>query len=197
MAGVNWDSVLKKAQACMNSPVKQKEINNKVDLHMLGKITLGLSGGGRSAKTPEEAAVKFIDVLYREIQSHAGGSYASGGMGPSAIAALSNLDYGSPYRVGDKYYIDVYFEEDLARPSLAPTRYGGVDNIAVLLNSGYEAGHRVYGVWESHSIGDDERIGSLVSRGGAHFIQSAVDGFMGNYSTEYGVEKIEVSDAYT
>ena len=197
MAGVNWASVLKKAQACMNSPAKQREINTKVDLHMLGKITLGMSGGGRSPRPPEEAAAKFIEVLHKEIQSHAGGSYASGGMGPSAIAALGNIGHGTPYRVGDKYYIDVYFEDDLSRPSLAPTRYDGIGNLAALLNTGYEAGHRVYGVWEGHNIGDDERIASLVSRGGAHFIQSAVDGFMGNYSIEYGVEKIDISDAYT
>lgn len=196
MAGVNWASVLKKAQACMNSPAKKREINAKVDLHMLGKITLGLSGGGHAVKTPEEAAEKFIEVLVKEIQSHAGGSYASGGMGPSAIYALTNLNHGTPYRVGDKYYIDVNFEGDLARPSLAPTKYDGIGNIAALLNSGYTAGHRVYGVWESHSIDGDERIASLTSRGGAHFIESAVDNFMGNYSTEYGVEKISTSDAY-
>ena len=192
MAGVNWASVLKKAQACMNSPAKKREIDAKVDLHMLGKITLGLSGGGHATKTPEQAADKFIEVLVKEIQNHAGGSYASGGMGPSAIYALTKLNHGTPYRVGDKYYIDVNFEGDLARSSLAPTKYDGIGNIAALLNSGYTAGHTVYGIWESR----DERIASLTSRGGAHCSESAVDSFMGNYSTEYGVEKINTSGAY-
>lgn len=195
MAGVNWASVLKKAQACMNSPAKQRDIQAKVDMYMLGRIGLSMVGG-KKPKPPADAAKKFIEVLVKEIQNHAGGSYASGDMGPSAIYALSKLDFGTPVRVGNKYYVDVFFQGDLARPSLAPTKYDGIGNIAALLNSGYTASHRVYGVWESHAIGD-ERIASLVSRGGAHFIQGAVDSFMGNYATEYGVEKIEVSDTYS
>lgn len=199
MAGINLASVLAKAQACMNSSEKQREVKTKVDDYMMSRIgfVFGSSGGGggRPPKPPSLAASKFIDVLRNEISSHAGGSYASGGMGPSAIAALGELNHGEPYRVGDNYYIDVYFDSELGRPSLAPQKYDGIDNLAALLNNGYTAAHTVYGVWESHSIGD-ERIASLTSRGGAHFIQQAVRDFMGNYAAEYGVLEIQVSDVY-
>lgn len=197
MAGINWDSIMKKANACMNTTQKKREIRTKVDLHMLGKISLGSGGGKGSSHTPEEAADKFIEILMREIKTHENASYASGGISRSAIAGFPEIEHGTPYRVGDKYCIDIYFEGDLSRPSLAPSYYDGINNIIALLNSGYEAGHRVYGTWESRAWTDDERIASLVSRGGAHFIESAVDNFMGNYSTEYGVEKIDISDTYT
>lgn len=198
MAGINWDSIMKKANACMNTAQKKREIRTKIDLHMLGKLTLGGGGNGKgSSRTPEEAAEKFIEILMREIKTHENASYASGGISRSAIAGFPEIEHGTPYRVGDKYCIDVYFSGDLSRPSLAPSYYDGINNIIALLNSGYEAGHRVYGTWESRAWTDDERIASLVSRGGAHFIESAVDNFMGNYSTEYGVEKIDISDTYT
>ena len=198
MAGINWDSIMKKANACMNTTQKKREIRAKIDLHMLGKLTLGGGGNGKgSSRTPEEAAEKFIEILMREIKTHENASYASGGISRSAIAGFPEIEHGTPYRVGDKYCIDVYFSGDLSRPSLAPSYYDGINNIIALLNSGYEAGHRVYGTWESRAWTDDERIASLVSRGGAHFIESAVDNFMGNYSTEYGVEKIDISDTYT
>lgn len=197
MAGINWDSIMKKANACMNTTQKKREIKSKIDACMLGQIVLGSGSGKGSSRSPAEAADKFIEVLMKEIQTHANGSYASGGISRSAIAGFPEIEHGTPYRVGDKYCIDVYFNGDLSRPSLAPSYYDGINNIIALLNSGYEAGHRVYGVWESRAWTDDERIASLTSRGGAHFIESAVDNFMGNYSTEYGVEKIEISDTYT
>lgn len=198
MAGLNWSSILSKAQSCMNRTDKQREVQAKVENYMMSRIGFVFGsggGGGRLPKPPSLAAGKFIEVLRSEISSHAGGSYASGGMGPSAIAALGELDHGEPYKVGDKYYIDVYFDSELGRPSLAPQRYDGIDNLAALLNNGYTTAHTVYGVWESHSIGD-ERIASLTSRGGAHFIQQAVRDFMGNYAAEYGVLEIQVSDVY-
>lgn len=199
MAGINWESILEKAQACMNTPQKKRDIKAKIDMCMLGKILLSGGSGTQSIKSPKEAAEKFIEVLQLEIQMRKGGVYSSyedGHLGPSPISELSDLEFGEPYPVGDKYCIDVYFKDNLERPSLAPTKYDGIDNIAALLNTGYTAGHRVYGLWESHAWSDDERIASLISRGGSHFIEDAVDNFMGNYSSEYGVEKIEISDVY-
>lgn len=200
MAGINWGSILKKAQACMNTPSKQAEANAKIDAYMMSRVGLsfGASHGGGSGKAPKPpslAAGKFIEVLEKEIQSHVGGSYASGGMSQAAQAALSHITHSEPYRVGDRYYVDVFIEGDLSRPSLAPQHYDGIENIAALLNNGYTAAHTVYGVWESHSVGD-ERIASLTSRGGAHFVQQAVRDFMGNYASEYGVIDIDVSDVY-
>lgn len=201
MAGVNWGSILKKAQACMNTPEKKAEASAKIDAYMMSRVGLSFgslhgSGGKAPPKPPSLAAGKFIEILEKEIQSHVGGSYASGGMSQAAMAALSNISHSEPYRVGDTYYVDVFINGDLSRPSLAPEHYDGIDNIAALLNNGYTASHRVYGVWEGHSIGD-ERIASLTSRGGAHFVQQAVRDFMSNYASEYGVINIQVSDVYS
>lgn len=201
MAGINWDSIMKKANACLDTPEKKREIKEIIDAHMLGKVTLiGGNSRGKSGrmshKTPKEAAEKFIEVLTNEIKSHGATDigYADGRLGPSAIDSLINIKHGDPYIDGDKYCIDVNFDGELSRPSLAPKKYDGIDNIVALLNSGYEAGHTVFGIWEKHG---EDRIASLTSRGGAHFIENAVDNFMDNYSTEYGVEKIDISDTYT
>jgi len=195
MAGINWDSIMKKANACMNTQQKKQEIQTKIEQHMLGKIKLGASRGGKALHTPDEAADKFIEVLTQEINSHAGGDYAKGGMSRRAIAGFPEIKHGEPYRKGGKYYIDVYFDGDLSRESLAPKRYeDGIENIIALLNSGYDAGSVIYGTWEKYDT--EERIASLISRGGAHFIENSKDKFMDNYSTEYGVEEIEISDTY-
>lgn len=195
MAGINWDSILKKAERVMGTPGKKRAVEDVVDKVILGKATLEMSRGSASSATPEEAADKFIELFRRELLNHADGSYESGKLGPTAIQALSDLRYGTPRKVGNKYHIDVFFMGNLSRPSLAPSKYSGVENIAALLNSGYTAGHRVYGVWNRTGV-MDERIGSLVSRGGAHFMQNARDDFLGNYGYEYGVEDIIISDTY-
>lgn len=198
MAGINWDSIIKKAQACMNTTEKKQRAAAIIDTYMMSRVGLSFSSpraGRMPPKPPSLAAGKFIEVLRKEIESCIGTDYASGEMSRSGYIAISELDHGEPYRVGDKYYIDIYFDDDLSRPSLAPQRYDGISNVAALLNNGYTAAHAVYGVWEKHSIGD-ERIASLTSRGGAHFVQQAVRDFMGNYASEYGVTRIDVSDVY-
>ena len=190
----NDDAIRKKINATLDTSEQKRKIDNIVGNYMLGTVGISMApGGGKAVKPIEQAASKFIEVLRAEIASHAGGDRSAGGLGPSAIAGLSELDYGTPYKVGNKYYIDVYFDGDLSRPSLAPERFDGVENIAALLNSGYVAGNRVYGVWEKHG---DERIASMVRRGGAHFIEQAKANFMGNYASEYGVIDIEVDEIY-
>lgn len=183
----------------MDTPEKKAEAAKKIDAYMMSRVGLAFgmagSGGSPPGGPPSLAAAKFIEVLEKEIHNHVGGSYESGGMSQSALAALSNISHSEPYRVGDKYYVDIFIAGELGRPSLAPERYGGIDNIAALLNNGYTAAHRVYGVWKGHSVGD-ERIASLTSRGGSHFVQQAVIDFLGNYAAEYGVIDIEVSDIY-
>lgn len=200
MAGVNWESVLKKAKACMNTPAKKAEASAKIDGYMMSKVGLsfGVSHSGAAGKRmmpPSFAAMKFIDTLTDEIRSHLGSNYANGDFHYTALEALTEISHSEPYRVGDRYYVDIYFDGDLSRPSLAPDEYDGIGNIAALLNNGYTASHRVYGVWENHSIGD-ERIASLLSRGGAHFVQQAIRDYMGNYAADYGVIDIKVSDEY-
>lgn len=139
-----------------------------------GRIKIAV--GGKGVHTPEEAADKFISVLRSTI--------ISSGLSANAVNAVSELDCSSPVSLGDgKYEITVYFSGDLFRPSL---HEGGIDDIVLLLNNGVSHEMKpVYGTWHG------ERIRSRTVISGAHFIEQAVSDFMGNYSAEYGVTKIE------
>lgn len=199
MASINMQSILAKAQKCMSKSENQKKVNEIVDkvyLGELGRISFTMSNGG-TPHPPDEAAAKFIEVLRNEIDSHAsGGGFSSGQLGATAVSALKNLDHGSPYKVGtNTYQIPVYFTSNLHRDSLDIDEFPeGVDNIAALLNSGYTAGHVVYGYWMGHN--EYFKTASLTQRAGAHFIDNAVHDFMGNYASEYGIIDIQVDDVY-
>lgn len=187
MSTINMSSIIAKAQKCMGASSKKKEISNHIDKLILGGVAFS-TGGKKSIYTPEEAADKFISVLRQELLSNSG---VSGGIGDTAISALSELNHTSPYKTGDgKYVIEVYFSGDLTRESLDPSNYDGVINIAALLNNGYTASHAVHGMWHG------EEAWSLPIRGGAHFIQHAIHDFMGNYANEYGVTNIEIDEIY-
>lgn len=191
MTKINMQSILKKAQAVMNTNAKQREVSQLVDKIMLGSFTLSTNKTG-GIHTPEEAADKFISVLRQEILSHAGTNAANGDFGATAIEALSELDFTSPRNIGgNQYQIEVYFNNDLRRESLAPSSYpDGIQNIAALLNKGYSAGHVVRGMWH----GEDAI--SLKQRSGTHFIDNAIRDFMGNYAVEYGVLDITSDEIY-
>ena len=194
MATINMDSILAKARQCVNKPSIKNKIETTVDKHIMND-----SGGIKGRKVTftgmKEAAIKFIDILKNEISNlEASSNFEDGALGSSAVSALSKLEYGTPKKVGtNRYEIEVWFSEDLSRPSLSPSLYDGVENIAALLNTGYSASHSVYGIWEGHS---DEKIPSLKNRSGAHFIDNAVQNFMASYANEYGVLDIEIDEIY-
>lgn len=183
---------MKKAERYMETSKMKKKIDKLTDDIMLGRIQFF---GKNAPKTPEDAASKFIEVLHKSIESHIGQDYSNGQLSELAYDALYELNYSKPYRVGDSYYIDIYFDSDLHRESVAPDRYDGIDNIAALLNNGYRANDAVFGVWEKHN-GESAFIMSLPFRDGAHFVEQAINDFMGNYSSEYNVWKIIPSEEY-
>lgn len=189
--GINWNSILGKAEVCMKTPKMKKSVQEKIDKYMLGGVSFS-AANGKVVKSPAEAAATFINVLQDEILSHQGAKYAHGDIDPSSINSLLQLDCSKPYRVGNQYYIDVYFSNDLHRKSLNPDRYDGVENIVALLNSGYSARHQTYGYWESAG----EKIASLANRNGTHFIEQAIRNFTENYASEYGITDIKVADIY-
>ena len=181
---INWDSILTKAKKRMEDSDMQERIYSIID-----KVVLTLSS---SKYSPEEAAKQFIDVLRNEIQSRSGMSPSSGGLGVTAIASLTRLSHGVPVKVGrNSYQISVSFDDNLHRDSLYPSGYpDGVENIAALLNSGYDASKRAYGMWHGHETH------GIKHRDGARFIESAIRTFMADYAKKYGVVNIEVDDAY-
>lgn len=197
MSSINMSSILAKAKRHINTPEMQKKIEDAVDRAVLSG-RYGVRGKTITIYGLRSAADKFIEVLQNEIKSHEASDWsnelANGGLGKTAIDSLTKLSHGAPIKIGkNRYKIGVWFTDNLHRESLAPDKYDGVDNIAALLNSGYSAGHTVYGVWRGH--GEEERY-SLVSRSGAHFIENAIRNYMDGYASEYGVIDIEINDVY-
>lgn len=183
MASINMASILAKAQACMGTSKKKTEVSNLVNGVMLGNIRLQSGKGG--THTPEEAAAKFIEVLQNEINSS--------GLSAGAAAAISNLSHTSAQSIGNNtYVIGVYFAGDLSRPSLDEAHYGSISNLAALFNNG--VGHTmrpVHGIWHG------QETWSRTTIPGAHFIDSAVSSFMGNYAYDYNVLDISVDGVYS
>ena len=160
-----------KAQAHMGSNAGQAKVNNMVTKVMLGSITL--KSGGKT-HTPEEAAEKFIEVLRNSI--------SSSGISSDAASAVG----------ANTYTIEIFFTGDLSRPSLAPGRFGGINNLAALLNNGVDHTMRpVHGMWHGHETWSRTVIP------GAHFVDNAVSSFMGNYASEYNVIDISIGDAFS
>lgn len=175
MAGINMGSILAKAQACMNTPKKQREVRNTIDQVVLGKMSIQQ---GMSVHTPEEAAAKFIEVLRNTI--------ASSGLSAGAVNAISGLNHGSAHSIGNnQYIIDVYFDGDMSRPSLVPSKYGGINDLAELFDEGVDHEMRpVHGTWHGHETWSRTVIP------GTHFMEQAISDFMGNYASEYNVISI-------
>lgn len=178
MSSINMSSILAKAQACMNTSKKKAEIRQIVNKVMLGQLTLQ---SGNGTHTPEEAAEKFIDVLYHEIESS--------GLSYNAISAISNIQHGTAHQYGDNtYIIPVYFVGDLSRPSLNEARYGSINDIAELFNYGVDHTMRpVHGEWHG------KETWSRTVIPGTHFMESAVRDFLGNYGSEYNVVDIQLN----
>lgn len=145
------------------------------------------------AYAPKEVGNLFALTLVQEILSLAvpSGSDVSGGsLGPSALEALTEINVSEPVECGDGLYsVEISFAGDLSRQSMSPKKYGGIDNIAALLNNGYSASKSVHGVWH----GEDKW--SLVERNGANFIGSTVAHFSRN-KDKYNIKDIIVNDIY-
>lgn len=188
---VDLAAIEKKAKKAMKSKALQQRVDDTIE-----KIVTS-SKGGAIVSGQRRAAEKFIEVLQQEIiNCSAGGgrTIEKGGLGVTAVSSLLGLAYGTPIKVSStRYKIPIWFTEDLRRDSLDPSTYGGVENIAALLNSGYSASHVVYGVWPGH--GEDVRA-SLPNRDGAHFIEAAIHRYKTEYADKYGVIDIEVDDIY-
>lgn len=179
MAAINMQSILAKAQACMNTSKKQKEVRELINKVMLGQVTLQTSGTGNH--TPEDAAAKFIEVLHAEMNS--------AGLSPGAVEAIYDLNYTTGTRIGNtnQYLIRVYFTGDLSRPSLQESKYGSINDLAELFNYGVDHKmHPVHGVWHG------KETWSRTVIPGTHFMEQAITDFMSNYGSEYNVTNISI-----
>lgn len=187
---INTSSILAKVKACMETQEKKALVNKKVNEYMTGAGTLITP---QNISPTDIAAKEFIDVMKNRIASHAGhgeGMAASGGLGSTAVSAVSNISSSDVKIVSDghEFEVGIGFDGDLSRPSLQPDRYGGVYNIATLLNEGYNANGYVSGEWHGNWIR------SLKDRQGAEFIDEAKSEFMKTRANEFGV--IDITKNY-
>lgn len=135
------------------------------------------------------AAKKFIEVLQDEIRGRESTSgFANGKLGSTAVEALTKLEHGIPRSVGNNHQIDILFSEDLYRQSLAPNKYDGIDDIALLLDRGYRASRSIKGKWHGNNIV------SVPIRAGSQFIEDAINYFMINHADDYNVENITIDE---
>lgn len=185
MAIIDMASIASKINAYANTSQGKQAINKAIR-------NVSINFGARATKfSPEEAANKFVEVMLDAVRSAHGSA-----MGQTAVDAASNFVAGTPSfstaaNGGTVATIPFTFEGNLHRDSLAPSKYGGVDNIVALLNNGYSANRTVFGSWHG------KNIASRKERAGAGFVQSAVRIFMSQYATDYNVIDIKVGDAYT
>lgn len=182
MTSINMASILAKAKGYTNSKEGKIRMNDMAQKVLLGQISLQ---SGEKTHTPEEAAAKFIEVLKSSI--------SSSGISADAASAISELGSSSPRHIKDNVYeIDIYFEGNLSRPSLQEGIYGGIDNLAALLNNGVDhTMKQVIGEWHG------QKIRSRTVIPGAHFVQNAVSDFIGNYGQDYNVIDIQIDGKFS
>lgn len=179
---INYEAILKKVE---QNPNVKRSIENK-------KRKMG-NGDGTVYQKVNEVAFDFGTRLSESItELRAADGFENGFLGTTAVDALLESMHQNVVYIGDnRYRIYTYFD-DIHRESLVPGKYPrGVDNLAVLLNSGYDAGHTVRGVWHGH--GEDE-IHSLAHREGAHFIETAIKDFEQNFERNHkGVRLLNIT----
>lgn len=179
---INYEAILKKVE---NTDAVKRAIENKKE-----KM---ITGSGTVEQKVHEAASGFGTRLSKSIMElRATDGFENGFLGTTAVDALLDAMHQDVVYIGDnRYRIYTYFD-DIHRESLAPEEYPrGVDNLAVLLNSGYDAGHTVRGVWHGH--GEDE-IHSLAHRDGAHFIETAIKDFEQSFEREHkGIRLLDIT----
>lgn len=170
---IDKNSIAQKCAAFFPSKEGQQKIKEA------GRQTIKGLSKNMSLHTPEETADKFAYVLRTAMNNS--------GLSANAIESIGDIDY-SVHQISDTVYeIRVYFSGDLTRPSLQPEKYGGIDDIVLLLNNGVDhTMHPVKGEWHGKEIYNRTVIPGL------HFLEQAVTDFKGNYSTEYNVIDIYI-----
>lgn len=130
----------------------------------------------------EEATQLLADCINRAI--------ASSGMSGGAVAAVGTAVSGGVTPVGDgSSYRGTVLLPGQSRPSLYPEKYGAVIDMALLLNNGYSARDKVFGIWHG------EPVKSLQFRTGAHFVPNGVREFNAGYGAAYNAHA-EVSGGF-
>ena len=170
MGRIDYSSIISKIRKCLNTSKRYQVYKSKKAYEISNKLSK-----------------QFQNVLAEEINNN-------GYLGSTARSALDGTYVSGFKRIGENVYkIDIDFAGDMYRPSLIPSYYGGIEDIAALLNNGYEANRTVTGYWATAN----GYIKSLQSREGAHFAQDAASVFSSTHNNlKDGFRQIIINDKY-
>lgn len=183
---INMSSILGKLEKYMGTNDGKERRNKLVKSYIAGNAVIE-SLKNSIKGTPEEAGRCLKSCLLESIESS--------GMSSGVESALTSaVDMTEPVDVSHndslRYVITVGFFDDMSRPSLLPSKYDDIANLADLYNEGVDHWMKqVYGYWHGRHIGSTQRIE------GKHFVEQAVQDFKGNYASDYDVLDIKVVDS--
>jgi len=178
---ISASSIMSKLNAYVKTQEGQKKMDDKIQAYRKGAdprvAATGKTYGGGSIMNEKEmiSAAKELIAMVRS-------AAATAGLPLSVMEHIESLDYTMPFINADgSASIQIYMSDNPHRDSLMPQKYGGVENIVAIFNSGYSADGRVYGMWHG------KKIASLEQRQGSFFMQKAVNAFEAKYGSKYDV----------
>ena len=169
----NVASINAKVAAWGKTSAGQAKINAVINNYIQkGTSSVMITGTGNLITKAQmaEAAEKMKSIL----------TQCASGLPASVQAHVANASIGPITQNGpSSYAVELSFDGDMFRPSLQPSRYGGVSNIVALFNNGYFAGNQVVGEWHGQTVG------SKTERAGTHFVTQAVSVFNSTCGGQY------------
>lgn len=168
---INEAAIQAKVAAWGNSGAGQARIASIIgDYIRTGTTSVTITGNVITKAEMMAAAEKMKNIL----------SQCASGLPASVQAHVDSTSIGPIVENGPgSYSVTLNFGGGMARPSLQPSKYGGVSNIVALFNNGYSAGGQVFGEWHG------QRVGSKTMRGGTHFVSQAVGMFNSSCGGQY------------
>ncbi len=182
MGYINWGQIEAKIIAYSKTQEGKEKMRSAV--RALRNGNKSETAAGYELMTYEKMR-KLADELIDMIRTEA----ASYGLADSVMAHFNSMTYMiEDSGDGDVTY-HIYFDDDLSRPSLLPSKYVGIDNIVALFNNGYVASNRIF--VKVNGI----KVPSRQFRPTLSFMQSAVDSFIDKYSGKYNIT-VDLGDEY-
>lgn len=113
-------------------------------------ISTGLSS--MSEAEAEKIAAGIAEAAAPLLAQCIESAIAGSGLSSGAISAVGSVSAGGAEHVGKFTYKVTASVEQNSRPSLKPSKYDGVDDMALLFDKGYSAGGSVFGEWHGSNI---------------------------------------------
>ena len=158
----------------------------------VGDLMDALRGASRNDDSAIVAGTHLAGIIIGNIYSSIGTDYALGEISARAVESIDpsrNIDVEDPVfneDTGETSVSVVIYDEGLHRMSVAPEKYGSIDNILELLNYGYTARRSIRGKW--HGV----KISTLRKRLGAWFFDDVIEKYLEKYGKQDGVVDVDM-----